>query len=109
VNPLAAGGERPADRAAGPHYSPRHAAAGERHLRLWGLHTRIIAGSPPHASARHAWNEHEGIPSDWQGSLSNESSGSFWFWPPVSRARKSLRVTVSTLWEAAWAEIELPR
>jgi hypothetical protein len=27
----------------------------------------------------------------------------------VASARKSLRVTVSTLWEAAWAEIELPR
>ena len=28
VNPLAAGGERPADRVAGAHYSPQHAAAG---------------------------------------------------------------------------------
>jgi hypothetical protein len=27
----------------------------------------------------------------------------------VPSARKHIRVTVSTLWEAAWAEIELPR
>jgi hypothetical protein len=27
----------------------------------------------------------------------------------VPSARKSIRVTVSTLWEAAWADIELPR
>jgi hypothetical protein len=27
----------------------------------------------------------------------------------VPTARKSMRVTASTLWEAAWAELELPR
>jgi hypothetical protein len=43
------------------------------------------------------------------GAPGHEGSGSFWFWPPVPLARKSIRVTVSTLWEAAWAEIELPR
>ena len=31
----------------------------------------------------------------------------FWFWPPVPRARR-IRVIVSTLWEAAWAEIDIP-
>jgi hypothetical protein len=56
-----------------------------------------------------AGNEHEGMPGDWQSSSDHEGSGSFWFWPPVPRDRKSIRVTVSTLWEAAWAEIELPR
>ena len=56
-----------------------------------------------------AGNEHEGMAGDWQGSASHEGSGSFWFWPPVDPARKSIRVTVSTLWEAAWAEVELPR
>jgi hypothetical protein len=56
-----------------------------------------------------AGDEHEGMPGDWQGSPGNEGSGGFWFWPPVDLARKSLRVTVSTLWEAAWAGIELPR
>jgi hypothetical protein len=39
----------------------------------------------------------------------HEGSGSFWFWPPIDPARKSIRVTASTLWEAAWAEVELPR
>jgi hypothetical protein len=56
-----------------------------------------------------AGNEHEGMPGSWQGSPGHEGGGSFWFWPPVDTVRKSLRVTVSTLWEAAWAEIELPR
>ena len=56
-----------------------------------------------------AGDEHEGMPDDWQGSPSNEGSGGFWFWPPVDLDRKSLRVTVNTPWEAAWAEIELPR
>jgi hypothetical protein len=56
-----------------------------------------------------AGNEHEGMPGDWQGFPGHEGSGHFWFWPPVPSARKSIRVTVSTLWEAAWADIELPR
>jgi hypothetical protein len=56
-----------------------------------------------------AGDEHEGIPGGWQGSSRKEGKGRFWFWPPVDPARKNLRVTVSTLWEAAWAEIDLPR
>ena len=56
-----------------------------------------------------AGNEHTGMPGDWSGSPENEGTGSFFFWPPVPTARKRIRVTVSTLWEAAWAEIELPR
>lgn len=56
-----------------------------------------------------AGTEHEGMPGNWQGSRRHEGSGSFWFWPPVAHARRSLRVTVSTLWEAAWAEFDLPR
>ncbi len=55
-----------------------------------------------------AGNEHEGMPRDWQGFPGDEGSGRFWFWPPVPQDRKSIRVTVSTLWEAAWADIELP-
>lgn len=56
-----------------------------------------------------AGHEHEGIPGGWRGSPSHEGSGRFWFWPPVDPARKNLRVAVSTLWEAASAEIKLPR
>jgi hypothetical protein len=56
-----------------------------------------------------AGNEHEGMPGDWRGFPGHEGSGNFWFWPPVPSARKNIRVTVSTLWEAAWADIDLPR
>jgi len=56
-----------------------------------------------------AGDEHEGMPGGWQGFPGNEGHGSFFFWPPVDPTRKSIRVTVSTLWEAAGAEIELPR
>jgi len=56
-----------------------------------------------------AGDEHQGMPGNWQGSPAHEGTGSFWFWPPVEAARKSIRVTVSTLREAARAEIELPR
>jgi hypothetical protein len=56
-----------------------------------------------------AGNEHQGRPGDWQGFPGGEGRGNFWFWPPVPSARKSIRLTVSTLWEAAWADIELPR
>jgi hypothetical protein len=56
-----------------------------------------------------AGNEHEGMPGDWQGFPGDEGRGNFWFWPPVPSACKSIRATVSTLWEAAWADIELPR
>jgi hypothetical protein len=56
-----------------------------------------------------AGGEHEAMPGDWQGSPTHEGTSSFWFWPPVAAARKNIRVTVSTLWEAAWAQIELPR
>ena len=56
-----------------------------------------------------AGEEHEGVPGAGQGSPTHEGSGDFWLWPPVAPARKSLRVSVSTLWEAAWAEIGLPR
>jgi len=56
-----------------------------------------------------AGNEHQGRPGDWQGFPRGEGRGNFWFWPPVPSTRKSIRLTVSTLWEAAWADIELPR
>jgi len=59
-------------------------------------------------AADHAGNEYEGMRGDWRGSPGHEGSGDFWFWPPVATSRKNIRVTVSTLWEAAWAELELP-
>jgi hypothetical protein len=50
--------------------------------------------------------EHEGMPGSGGGRP--EGSREFWFWPPVPPAAKRIRVTVSTLWEAAWAELDIP-
>jgi hypothetical protein len=52
--------------------------------------------------------EHEGEPDNSSGWPTHEGSGSFWFRPPVGPQAKQLRVTVSTLWEAAWALIDIP-
>jgi len=52
--------------------------------------------------------EHEGGPGSSTVSPAYEGSGSFWFWPPVGPKARQLRVTVSTLWEAAWALIDIP-
>jgi hypothetical protein len=53
---------------------------------------------------------------EYEGSLSRcsvsiatlEGSGTFWLWPPVDPRARQLRVTVSTLWEAAWALLDIP-
>jgi hypothetical protein len=50
--------------------------------------------------------EHQGMPGSGGGSP--EGSREFWFWPPVPPGAKRIRVTVSTLWEAAWAELDIP-
>jgi hypothetical protein len=52
--------------------------------------------------------EHEAMPDSGSSSSAHESTSSFWFWPPVPTQAKQLRVTVSTLWEAAWADIDIP-
>jgi len=52
---------------------------------------------------------HEGKPGNASASIStHEGTGTFWFWPPVPPQATQLRVTVSTLWEAAWAFIDIP-
>jgi hypothetical protein len=53
-----------------------------------------------------AGGEHRGICGSGGGSP--EASFGFWFWPPVRLAARRIRVVVSTLWEAAWAEIDIP-
>jgi hypothetical protein len=50
--------------------------------------------------------EHRGMPGDGDGTP--EGSQAFWFWPPVPPSAKRIRVTVSTLWEAAWAGLDIP-
>jgi hypothetical protein len=52
--------------------------------------------------------EHEAVPDSGSFSPAHDGTGSFWFWPPVPTEAKQLRVTVSTLWEAAWADIDIP-
>jgi hypothetical protein len=49
---------------------------------------------------------HEGV----RGSGGGRPEGSyeFWFWPPVAPEARRIRVTVSTLTEAAWAEVAIP-
>jgi hypothetical protein len=44
------------------------------------------------------------------GSWSPEYEGrvAFWFSPPLGPRARQLRVTVSTLWEAAWALVDIP-
>lgn len=52
--------------------------------------------------------KHDGVPEGSSHSPAHDATGSFWFWPPVPTQAKQLRVIVSTLWEAAWALIDLP-
>jgi nucleoside-diphosphate-sugar epimerase len=47
-------------------------------------------------------------PAELSGCGSPEASFRFWFWPPVPMAARRIRVIVSTLREAAWAEIDIP-
>jgi hypothetical protein len=53
-------------------------------------------------------NSYRGMPGSWHGGTSHQGSGEFWFWPPVPEACERLTITVSTLWEAAWADVDLP-
>ena len=52
--------------------------------------------------------KHDGVPDSSSYSPAYDGTGSFWFWPPVPTQAKQLRVIVSTLWEAAWALIDIP-
>ena len=52
--------------------------------------------------------KHDGIPDSSSHSPALDGTGSFWFWPPVPTEAKQLRVIVGTLWEAAWALIDIP-
>jgi hypothetical protein len=52
--------------------------------------------------------EHQGKARYSRVSPSHEGSGMFWFSPAVGPEVKQLRVVVSTLWEAAWALIDIP-
>jgi len=79
------------------------------HPWVWGEYWPMIAPCFQVRATDDAGNEYTGMPGDWRGFPGDEGTGSFFFWPPVPTARTSMRVTVSTLWEAAWAELDLPR
>jgi hypothetical protein len=52
--------------------------------------------------------EYEGVLGNGSWSPGHEGSIAFWFSPPVDPRARQLRVTVSTLWEAAWALVDIP-
>jgi hypothetical protein len=52
--------------------------------------------------------KHEGEFGSSSESPAHEGSGLIWAWPPVDPQAKRLKITVSTLWEAAWALIDIP-
>lgn len=52
--------------------------------------------------------EHEGQAGNWRGYGAGEGHGDFTLWPTVPRRAGRLRVVISTLWEARWADINLP-
>jgi hypothetical protein len=52
--------------------------------------------------------QHEGHAGGWRGYGAGEGHGEFTLWPAVQRRASRLRVVISTLWEAQWADIELP-
>ncbi|HTU73699.1 MAG TPA: hypothetical protein VMG38_09280 [Trebonia sp.] len=50
-------------------------------------------------------NRHEGVLEGFSAGRNATGHGTFFFWPPLSQAARSLTITVATLWEAATAEI----
>jgi len=52
--------------------------------------------------------EYWGVLATGSGYPAHEASGSYWFSSPVPAQAKQLRLTISTLWEAAWALIDIP-
>jgi hypothetical protein len=52
--------------------------------------------------------EHKAVHQRGSEFPTHEGRHSFLFWPPVPPQAKQLRVIVSTLWEAAWALVDIP-
>ena len=76
------------------------------HPWVGGEYWPMIAPSFQVRATDDAGAEHRGMPGDGGGTP--EGSQAFWFWPPVPPSAKRIRVTVGTLWEAAWAELDIP-
>jgi len=52
--------------------------------------------------------QHEGQRGSGAWSFTHEANFVFHLWPPVAPEATQLRVTVSTLWEAGWALVDIP-
>lgn len=100
-----------------------HAAAVIEGLSAWGQDIQLHIYGWPWVQGQH-WpaavpsfkvraiddlgQEHEGQPGSLRGYGAGEGHGEFTLWPAVPRRAGRLRVVISTLWEAQWADIELP-
>jgi hypothetical protein len=100
-----------------------HAAAVIEGLSAWGEDIQLHIYGWPWVQGQH-WpaaipsfkvraiddlgQEHEGQAGNWRGYGAGEGHGEFTLWPAVPRRAGRLRVVISTLWEARWADIELP-
>ena len=100
-----------------------HAAAVIEGLSAWGEDIQLHIYGWPWVQGQH-WpaaipsfkvraiddlgQEHEGQAGNWRGYGAGEGHGEFTLWPAVPRRAGRLRVVISTLWEARWADVELP-
>ena len=100
-----------------------HAAAVVEGLSAWGEDIQLHIYGWPWARDQH-WpaaipsfnvraiddlgQEHQGYAGGWRGYGAGEGHAEFTLWPAVPRRASRLRVVISTLWEARWADIELP-
>jgi hypothetical protein len=99
-----------------------HAAAVIEGLSVWGEDIQLHMYGWPWVQGQH-WpaaipsfkvraiddlgHEYEGQAGSWRGYGAGEGRGEFTLWPTVPRCAGHLRVVISTLWEARWADIEL--
>jgi len=100
-----------------------HAAAVIEGLSAWGEDIQLHIYGWPWVQGQH-WpaaipsfkvraiddlgQEHEGQAGNWRRYGAGEGYGEFTLWPAVPRRAGRLRVVISTLWEARWADVELP-
>jgi hypothetical protein len=84
-------------------------------IQLYG-YPRVVGDSWPMITPCFRVTATDDTGAEYEGSLSRgsasvatlEGNGTFWLWPPVDPQARQLRVTVSTLWEAAWALLGIP-
>lgn len=51
--------------------------------------------------------KHYAVGASYWATPDHEGFGDRWLWPPLDPRARRLRFTLSTPWEAAWAEVEL--